>query len=102
MGCHAQHVSSSVVGADDHSCVPEAHGPLRGGAAHGEAARRRVTVIGGETEVPGGGRALTSHSSGRGDSAGALFSGANGIRDGVAPRRLVPVLGVGLLRRDRD
>jgi hypothetical protein len=54
-------------------------------AADGEAARRRVTVISGATEVPGGVRALTSHSSGRGDSAGALFSGANDIRGGVAP-----------------
>jgi hypothetical protein len=67
MGCHAQHVFSSVVGADDHSCVPEAHGLWRGGAGHGEAARRLVHVISGATEVPGGVCALTSHSSGRGE-----------------------------------
>ena len=53
---------------------------LSGAAADVEAARRRVNVIGVETEVPGGGRALTSHSSGRGDSAGAMFSGAGACR----------------------
>lgn len=75
----------SISGDEDPPPAPEVQVMLSVAAADVEAARWRVNIIGGETEVPGGGRALTSHSSGRGDSAGARFSGADGIRGGVAP-----------------
>jgi hypothetical protein len=82
---HANAVAMSISGDEDPPPAPEVQVMWSVAAADVEAARRRITVIGGETEVPGGGRALTSHSSGRGASAGALFSGADGIRGGVAP-----------------
>jgi hypothetical protein len=68
--CHAHQVSPPVVGDEDQSREPEGQVPLSLAASDFKGARRLVTAIDGEIEVPGGVRALTSHSSGRGGQCG--------------------------------
>jgi hypothetical protein len=62
-------------------------------AAAGAATRRGFVTISGTPEPPSGVRALTSHSSGRGNSGGVSCRGAGEGQGWVRPRRLVRVLG---------
>jgi hypothetical protein len=90
---HAHHGSTSVSDDGDPSRAPAVQVTLSIAASGFKAARRLVTIIDGKIAVPGGVRALTTHSSGRGNS-GALWLGSDiGGRGSFRPRRSVRALG---------
>jgi hypothetical protein len=72
--------------------VSEVCGTLHWAASHGEPARQLVHVIGGQIEVPSGVRALTMHSSGRGNRGGSWWSAPGAAPGWYRPRRLVRAL----------